>query len=94
MYLAFTAKNTNLDQIAPWGRIIRVHSVYFQGILYTVKPVLSGWSHIPHCWKSYVAAQMGIFADREDPDEMLQNRAFYQGLHFLLGQNRSSEKQI
>ena len=29
----------------------------------------------------------------EDPDEMLHNAALHQGLHCLLRQNRSSEKE-
>ena len=28
--------------------------------------------------------QMGTFTDSEDPDEMLHNAAFHQGLHCLL----------
>ena len=37
----------------------------------------------------------GTFANNEDPDKMLQNAAFYQGLHYLLRQNhQSSEKEI
>ena len=31
-------------------------------------------------------------ADREDPDQMAHNLAFHQGLHCLLRQKRSSEK--
>ena len=30
---------------------------------------------------------MSIFANSEDPDEMLQNVPFHQGLQWLLGQN-------
>ena len=37
---------------------------------------------------------MGTLANSEDPDEMLHNAAFHQGLHCLLRQNRSSEKEI
>ena len=37
---------------------------------------------------------MGTFTNGEDPDEMLQNAAFHQGLHCLLKQNRSPEKEI
>ena len=37
---------------------------------------------------------MGAFANSEDPDEMLQNVAFYQGLHCMLRQNQSSEKEV
>ena len=37
---------------------------------------------------------MGTLANNEDPDEMLQNAAFHQGLHCLLRLNRSSEKEI
>ena len=36
---------------------------------------------------------MRTFANSEDPDEMPQNAAFYQGLHCLLRQKRSSEKE-
>ena len=35
---------------------------------------------------------MGIFANSEVQDE--KHAAFHQGLHCLLGQNRSSEKRI
>ena len=28
--------------------------------------------------------QMGTFTNSEDPDEMLHDAAFHQGLHFLL----------
>ena len=37
---------------------------------------------------------MGTFANSEDPDEMLKNAAFHQGLHCLLGQNQSLEKEL
>ena len=37
---------------------------------------------------------MGTLAKIEDPDEMLHKVAFHQGLHCLLIQNRSSEKEI
>ena len=37
---------------------------------------------------------MCTFANSEDPDEMLHNAAFHQGLHCLLGQKRYSEKEI
>ena len=37
---------------------------------------------------------MGTLANSEDPDEMLHNAAFHQGLHCLLRQNWSSEKEI
>ena len=37
---------------------------------------------------------MGTFANSEDPDKMAHNVAFHQGLYCLLGQNRSSEKEI
>ena len=37
---------------------------------------------------------MGSFANSEDLDEMPHNLAFHLGLHHLLGQNRSSEKEI
>ena len=33
-------------------------------------------------------------ANSEDPDEMLHKAAFHQGLHCLLRQNQSSEKEI
>ena len=36
---------------------------------------------------------MGTFANREDPDEVLQNATFQQCLHCLLRQNQSSEKK-
>ena len=37
---------------------------------------------------------MGTFANSEDPDEMPQNVAFHQGLHCLLRQTCSSEKDV
>ena len=37
---------------------------------------------------------MCSLANSEDLDEMAQNAAFHQGLHCLLRQNRSSEKEI
>ena len=37
---------------------------------------------------------MGTSANSEDPDEMLHNAAFHLGLHCLLRQNRSLEKEI
>ena len=37
---------------------------------------------------------MDTLANSEDPDEMPHNRAFHQGLHCLLGQKRSSEREI
>ena len=37
---------------------------------------------------------MGTLANSEDPDEMAQCAPFHQGLHCLLRQNGSSEKQI
>ena len=36
----------------------------------------------------------GTFANSDDQDEMLQNAAFHLGLHCLLRQNRTSEKEI
>ena len=36
----------------------------------------------------------GTLAKSEDPDEMLHIAAFHLGLHCLLRQNRSSEKEI
>ena len=33
-------------------------------------------------------------ANSEKPDKMLHNAAFHQGLHSLLSQKRSSEKEI
>ena len=36
----------------------------------------------------------GTLANSEDPDEMPLNAAFHQGLHSLLGQNQSSEKEM
>ena len=36
----------------------------------------------------------GTYANSEDPDEMSLQAAFYQGLHCLLRQNQSSEKEI
>ena len=35
----------------------------------------------------------GTLANREDPDEVLQNATIHQNLHCLLIQNRSSEKE-
>ena len=35
---------------------------------------------------------MGILTNNEDPDEMLRNVAFHQGLHCLLWQNKYSER--
>ena len=37
---------------------------------------------------------MGTLANSDDPDEIPHNAAFHQGLHCLLSQNRSSEKEI
>ena len=37
---------------------------------------------------------MGNLANRRDPDEMPQNETFHQGLHCLLRQERSPEKEI
>ena len=37
---------------------------------------------------------MSTLANSEDPGEMPHNAAFHQGLHCLLGQNLSSEKEI
>ena len=37
---------------------------------------------------------MRSLANSENPDEMLQNAAFHQGLHCLLRQIRSSTKEI
>ena len=37
--------------------------------------------------------EMGTFANSVDPDEMLHNAAFHQGLHCLLRQYQSSEKE-
>ena len=37
---------------------------------------------------------MHLLANSEDPDEMPHNVAFHQGLHNLLRQKRSSEKEI
>ena len=36
----------------------------------------------------------GTFANSEDPDKMLQNAVFHQGLHYLLRQIQISEKEI
>ena len=37
---------------------------------------------------------ISTLANSEDPDEMPHNAAFCQGLHFLIRQNQSSEKEI
>ena len=37
---------------------------------------------------------MGTYAISEDPDEMLHNAAFHQGLHCLQGQILSSKTEI
>ena len=37
---------------------------------------------------------MSTFANSEDPDEMVQNSAFHQGLHCVLKQNQFLEKEI
>ena len=37
---------------------------------------------------------MGTLASSEDPDEMPNNAAFHQGMHCLLKQKQSSEKEI
>ena len=37
---------------------------------------------------------MHIFTNSEGPDEMPHNAAFHQGLHYLLRQKKSSEKEI
>ena len=36
---------------------------------------------------------MGTLENSDDPDEMPQNAAFHQGLHCLLKQKQSSEKE-
>ena len=36
---------------------------------------------------------MGTLANSADPDEMLRNAAFHQGLHCLLRQKRSKRKK-
>ena len=36
----------------------------------------------------------GTIANSEDPDEMQHNAAFHQGLHCLLRQNQSSEREM
>ena len=36
---------------------------------------------------------MGTLANSEDPDEMLHNAAFHQGLHCMLSQNQSLKKE-
>ena len=36
----------------------------------------------------------GTLANSDEPDEMPHIAAFHQGLHCLLGQNQSSEKEI
>ena len=36
---------------------------------------------------------MGTYANGEDPDEIPHGVAFHQGLHCLLTQNQSSEKE-
>ena len=37
---------------------------------------------------------MDTFANSANPDEMPQNAAFYQDIHCLVRQNRSSKKEI
>ena len=37
---------------------------------------------------------MGTLANNEDPDEMPHDAAFHQRLHYLVKQNRPSEKEI
>ena len=37
---------------------------------------------------------MGTLANSADPDEMPHNASFHGGLHCLLRQNQSSDKQI
>ena len=37
---------------------------------------------------------MLTLANSEDPDEMPHHGAFHQGLHYLLRQKRSAEKEI
>ena len=37
---------------------------------------------------------MGILANSEDPDEMLHNAAFHQGLHYLLQLKQPSGTEI
>ena len=39
-------------------------------------------------------AQIGTLTNRADPDEMPYNEGFHKGLHCLLGQKWSSEKEI
>ena len=36
---------------------------------------------------------MGTLVNSEDPDDMLHNLAFHQGLHYLLRKIRSTEKE-
>ena len=36
----------------------------------------------------------GTLANSEDPDEMMHHAAFHQGLHCVLRQNKSSEKEL
>ena len=48
-------------------------------------------------WDSTLEDQkplMGTLTNSDDPDEMPHNGAFHQGLHCLLRQNQSSEKEI
>ena len=37
---------------------------------------------------------MGTFANSEDLDEMPQNVAFHEGMHYLLRQNQYSETEV
>ena len=43
---------------------------------------------------SLVQSTTGILASSDDPHEMLLTAAFYKGLHLLLRQSRSSEREI
>ena len=46
------------------------------------------------CTFNPLKTETGMFANSEDPDEMPHNAIFHQDLHYVLRQNRSSEKEL
>ena len=55
-------------------------------------PKLSSLPHLTHC--TLVTPKLCTFTNSEDPDEMPHNAAFHLGLHCLLRQKQTSEKDI
>ena len=50
--------------------------------------------HIYSCELILTLCILSTFANSEDPDDMLHNAAFHQGLHFLQRSKRSSDITI